>query len=336
MDFLGSELLVDVSVIIPVYNAELFIEGTVEEVFKQTIDNLEVICIDDGSTDKTLSVLNNLKTVYKNLKVYHKENGGAGSARNLGIGNAAGKYVFFLDADDRMYDYTVLERLFNAAIENSTSICGGDIYLLKDEKVTKEENACFQEEGFLDFFEYQNIFYFFRYMYNRDFLLKNQIAFQEIYIYEDPVFLLHTMIAAERFYYFNIPVYIWNVAHQKSIKRNVAQTIDYLKGITECLRLSSEHSLNKIHTDNYRMLIYQASPDAENLMPQNNIKLFNALIKANDALDIDILRADGIESESGIFLPSLELVWNCSNKYLKIRHSSFFNFLVRIKRLFNR
>ncbi|MBQ3082017.1 MAG: glycosyltransferase family 2 protein [Clostridia bacterium] len=86
------------SVIIPAYNAELFVKNAIESVLSQTVGDFEIIVIDDGSKDNTRSVVESIKD--DRIRYIYKENGGVSSARNAGIQNAKGEYVCFLDADD--------------------------------------------------------------------------------------------------------------------------------------------------------------------------------------------------------------------------------------------
>ena len=89
-----------VSVIIPVYNAEEYVEKCVRSVLSQTTSDLEVICIDDGSVDGSSRILDTLALEDRRVRVIHQENRGLGMARNAGIAAARGEYVHFLDADD--------------------------------------------------------------------------------------------------------------------------------------------------------------------------------------------------------------------------------------------
>ena len=89
-----------VSVIIPAYNAAEFLRRTVDSAVNQTYENLEVIIVDDGSTDETAGIARDLVGKFQNVKYYYKPNGGVSSARNYGIAVARGDYVAFLDADD--------------------------------------------------------------------------------------------------------------------------------------------------------------------------------------------------------------------------------------------
>jgi len=88
-----------VSMIVAAYNAEKYIEETLETLVKQTLDEYEILVVNDGSTDGTLEILRIYEERYPHLRVIDKENGGPSSARNAGLDEATGEYVFFFDAD---------------------------------------------------------------------------------------------------------------------------------------------------------------------------------------------------------------------------------------------
>ncbi len=92
-----------VSIVIPVYNVENFVTDALESVCNQTYKNLEIICVDDGSKDNSLSILNFYSEKDERIKVISQENGGVSSARNNGIKNSQGEYICFLDSDDFMH-----------------------------------------------------------------------------------------------------------------------------------------------------------------------------------------------------------------------------------------
>ena len=89
-----------VSVIIPVYNVEKYLEDCLDNVVGQTLQDIEIICINDGSTDNSLEVLQKYENEDARIKIINKENGGLSSARNIGIKEAKGEYILFLDSDD--------------------------------------------------------------------------------------------------------------------------------------------------------------------------------------------------------------------------------------------
>lgn len=100
-----------ISVIIPVFNAESSITATVKSLSVQEFAGLEVILVDDGSTDASGAICDSLAVLYDNVKVLHKDNGGVSSARNMGLDVAEGEYVMFLDADDSLAE-GALESLY--------------------------------------------------------------------------------------------------------------------------------------------------------------------------------------------------------------------------------
>ena len=89
-----------ISIIVPCYNVEKYLKQCVDSIIKQSYKNIEIILVDDGSIDSTPEICENLAKADSRIKVIHKENGGVSIARNIGIENATGKYITFLDSDD--------------------------------------------------------------------------------------------------------------------------------------------------------------------------------------------------------------------------------------------
>ena len=96
-----------VSIVIPIYNMGDSIESCVKSVLNQDYDNYEVILVDDGSKDNSLEVCNKIAATSALVKVIHTENRGSGPARNTGIENASGRYIYFPDADDYIEPNTI-------------------------------------------------------------------------------------------------------------------------------------------------------------------------------------------------------------------------------------
>ena len=115
-----------VSVIIPVYNSEKYLNQCISSIANQTMQDIEIIAINDGSTDNSLNILDELSQKYKGkLKVYTKENGGAGSARNVGIEKSSGEFIKFVDADDYLKE-DILEKMYTVAKDNNVSLVRGN------------------------------------------------------------------------------------------------------------------------------------------------------------------------------------------------------------------
>ncbi len=113
--------MVKISVIIPVYNEELYLEQCLDSVCNQTLREIEILCIDDGSTDASLNILEQFANKDFRIKVFRQWNQYAGTARNLGIQKAQGKYLCFLDSDD-FFAPDLLEKMYQAAEENQSEI----------------------------------------------------------------------------------------------------------------------------------------------------------------------------------------------------------------------
>ena len=117
-----------VSILIPVYNVEDYLSRCLDSVLSQTLPNIEVICVNDGSTDHSPDILKKYQEMDSRIIIVNKENGGLPSARNAGIDRASGKYVGFVDSDD-FVEPTMFEKLYNTAEKEKSDvvICGANI-----------------------------------------------------------------------------------------------------------------------------------------------------------------------------------------------------------------
>ncbi len=192
-----------VSIIIPVYNGEKYIERCLNSLINQSYKDIEIIAINDGSTDSTLEKLKK----YKQIEIIDKENTGVSNSRNLGIDKMTGDYVFFCDADDWLD-----EKAIEGAVKN---IKGFDAlrfshYVATDNKVDKKSN---EDDVFSDIdtvIEDSNILitslltnktegHLWNYLFDAKIIKENNIRFNEKLFYqEDVVFLLEYFIHTER------------------------------------------------------------------------------------------------------------------------------------------
>ena len=107
-----------VSIIVPVYNTEKYLSQCVESILSQTFIDFELLLIDDGSKDDSGKICDEYAAKDNRIRVFHIANSGVSTARNMGLDNAKGKYIAFLDADDYWYDSTAIERLLVIAEKN--------------------------------------------------------------------------------------------------------------------------------------------------------------------------------------------------------------------------
>ena len=110
-----------ISVIVPVYNVEQYLNKCVDSIINQTYKNIEILLIDDGSTDSSGFICDNYSKMYDNVKTYHKKNGGLSSARNYGIEKASGDLIGFVDSDDYIHK-EMYERLYSLLSEDDADL----------------------------------------------------------------------------------------------------------------------------------------------------------------------------------------------------------------------
>lgn len=130
-----------ISIVVPIYNVENYLKKCVETIIGQTYKNLEIILVDDGSTDNSGKICDEMKEIDNRIRVIHKENGGLSDARNVGLDEAHGKYISFIDSDDYI-DSNFIETLYKMCIENNAEIAqcnfrkvGYDFKDKEDEKI---------------------------------------------------------------------------------------------------------------------------------------------------------------------------------------------------------
>ena len=129
-----------ISVIVPVYNVEKYLERCVKSIAAQTYKDLEILLIDDGSTDKSGEMCDDFQQTDSRIKAFHKQNGGLSDARNYGIEHSAGEFISFVDSDDYI-DEKMLETLHRLITENDAdlAVCSAmDVFEGKEVTQVKE------------------------------------------------------------------------------------------------------------------------------------------------------------------------------------------------------
>lgn len=209
--------MVKISIIMPVYNASRFLEMSCGSVAKQTLKDVELICVDDESTDDSLELLNKLKEKYDFIKIFTQKNQGSGKARNHGMSKAEGEYIAFLDADDIFIDENALEKMyFYGSKNNADIVCGnlkrirqnGEIEPNYDFKNTKF--AYFNKKDVVLPIEYGIPFAFYRNIFKREFIEKYDIVFPDLIRGQDPIFLAKALVNTDELYVLSADLYGYN------------------------------------------------------------------------------------------------------------------------------
>lgn len=244
-----------VSVIIPCYNMEAYLEECLRSVLSQSLSDIELLCINDGSTDRTGKILDEAARRDHRVRVFHQSNQGVAVSRNLGIRAAEGRYIAFLDPDDFYPDQHTLKLLYTKAEENLATICGGSFssYHNRTGKITTcyagdSLKNSFAREGFICYRDYQFDFGYHRFLYRRSFLLENQLFFPPYRRFQDPPFFVRAMILAEQFYAVPDVVYRYRVDIQAAPTSWPADKLhDMMRGYLDNLLLSLEYNLPELH-----------------------------------------------------------------------------------------
>ena len=184
-----------VSVIIPVYNTEKFLRKCLDSVCNQTLQDIEIICINDCSTDGSLEILREYAGKDNRIKLIELfENGGAAKARNIGIDIAHGEYIGFVDSDD-FVDLDFYEKLYNKAVETGADAVKGEIWELNDISNAPHMEAKYDLNNFIQKNKAYFYFTFTTAIYKRDFIIQNNIRFPEGLCHlEDPYFTIKAAV----------------------------------------------------------------------------------------------------------------------------------------------
>ena len=204
--------MVAISIIMPIYNDESVLEQSINSVAKQTFQDIELICINDGSTDGSLEVLNEFAEKYDFVKVVSQENKGSGKARNYGMDIAEGDYIGFLDADDYFIDDDALERLYDVAYKNDATMVTGNILHDVDnpgEFIPFRHLEYFTEDKVILPEEYGLPWSFYKSIYKTTFLRENKIYFPDLLRGQDPVFLAEILTKVDKIYAVATDVYAY-------------------------------------------------------------------------------------------------------------------------------
>lgn len=204
-----------VSIIVPVYKVENYLEQCVESIMNQTLQDIEIILVDDGSPDKCPKICDEYANKDTRIKVIHKKNGGLSSARNAGIKVATGEYIGFVDSDDYI-ELDMYENMYNTAVENNVDFVMSDYYRFSENErysVSLDiEGGLYNRTNIIEKIfpqlimksdiNYGPLLAVWHCIYKRTFLEKNNLLFDEEVKYsEDNLFSSIVGYKADSFYY---------------------------------------------------------------------------------------------------------------------------------------
>ncbi len=260
--------MVKVSIIMPIYNVENYLEDSLNSVINQTLKDIEIICINDGSTDKSLEILNSYAKKDNRILVFSQKNKGQGFTRNKGLGIAKGEYVYFMDSDD-ILNLNALEKTYNVSKEKQL-----DFVIFQAESYDDEEDKYYKNEYYsmnrLASLVENNIFNYsdigklifeisvtpWSKLYNRQFIIDCGAKFPEGLIFEDNVFFWEVLFSAKKIYFLKEILYTRRVYSTSSSKSGDQKFLDYIPITDLVFNVFKKYDLNeKYEGDLYNIKI---------------------------------------------------------------------------------
>lgn len=279
-----------VTVIVPVYNAECYLEKCIESLLAQTIDSIEVVLIDDGSSDRSGEICDKYDEKYDNIKVLHIENSGPSKARNLGIKIARGEYIGFADADDYAIP-TMYETLYTKAkqtqsdivmcsynIDNGTSMYKIDMNYLPEycghQAIVSGLLARYYRR------EHTGLYSVWNKLFSKDTIYEHSLCFDEDLIRaEDAWFVFDSLKVVKKVVFIDEPLYIYRQVSTSTMHTIQSDRYERSKSFRNKL-LDANSNLN-IQIDNnefYYEFLYEAFMYCRSMSQQGKFEEINKVL----------------------------------------------------------
>jgi len=240
-----------ISIIIPIYNVEKYLRECLNSVVNQTFKNIEIICVNDGSLDNSLSIIEEFAQKDSRIFVINKENGGYASAINTGLNIAKGEFIQIVESDDYC-SATMCEDLYNKIAQTDTDLVTSDFYFL-DKNKTKVCKYLRESEQNIEFFNLTTLPYIiekqaypWKSLYRKSFLDKNNIRMLEDGngSYEDQPWNAMVLNCAKKILYVNKPLYYYRLdANGSSTNNGKRSMVNYIKRKEQTKKILEQNSL---------------------------------------------------------------------------------------------
>ena len=210
-------MTVKISVVMPIYNVEAYLHKSINSVLNQAMKDIELICVNDGSTDNSLNILETLALQDSRIKIINQQNSGAGYSRNVGIKQSSGEYLFFMDSDDWI-DSNFLKYVYEQAVATNADIIettqSYNCYSNNKKVLFNKKNAVgFMANGI--FFRRDVVW---DKLFKRDFVLAHNITFPNGLSHNDAFFLLQSLYYKPLVVRNNTAIYYHNKINKNSIR----------------------------------------------------------------------------------------------------------------------
>ena len=294
-----------ISVIMPCFNVEKYIINTLNSVIKQTFKDIEIICIDDGSTDNTLKLLKEYEKKYKNIKVFSNKNYKQGYERNFGLKYAKGKYIYYMDSDD-ILELNCFEILYKNMEENNLDLLffeGSSFYetLILEKKFPEYQKLYQRKEVYPKIYLGKDLYVLFRnnadfivspclQIVKKDFLIKYNIKFPEITMLEDNLYTFKVILAANRVKCISDSLFKRRVREKSTMTSNqdiekILSTISIINEMVEvCIKYRNDKDLYTVIFKHILVFLKNIDMFYKNIEKEEQDKLLNSL--SNNELNL--------------------------------------------------
>ena len=308
------------SVIIPVYNVEKYIKRCVKSILSQRYNDLEIILIDNGSTDRSGSICDIYANEYANISVYHIENHGVGSARNFGLSKARGEFIYFVDSDDYLVGNLFAE--FEDKFVPDLDLLVFSYYNSFEEDLTEKQRTekslpfkgNYDKDGFIKIFKElflsDMLYTVWNKIYRREFLLENNFSFEQYELGEDVRFNLDVYREVNKIYLSQDSYYVYVTGRKGSAMsgynpKRLQYQLQELKLVDSLLKDWHIDSSNLDNTVKARILMSNIYNISKQKLPvTNKVKLVKEICKNKDM-------ADFIRNDSSLLNPLIKMLLKC-------------------------
>lgn len=329
----------DVSVIVPVYNVENYLEECLDSICNQTLSNIEIICVNDGSTDNSLNILNDYAKKDDRIRIISQPNQGLAASRNNGLKEASGKYIYFIDSDDYI-DLTCLEKLVGNALSNDSDVVLFKFQMVDDFKNLHKRGVAFKIDDIFGEIDYDNFTFTYRdvkkHVMNSAFSACLKLYRREFFdSYEFPVGLsfedvpvhVEVMLNAKMSF---VPEFLYNYrSNPTSILNSTANGFDIFRVIDMVEDYLSDHGHYDELEDEFlnfkiaQILKYIVSTDSEDYFNHAKDEFMGIEIKNEKAIKKKYLKGYYRVLESEDFSKYLEKSDKKNNKISNKKSSNF-------------
>lgn len=308
------------SVIIPVYNVEKYINRCLKSILSQRYNDLEIILIDNGSTDRSGSICDIYANEDANISVYHIDNHGVGSARNFGLSKARGEFIYFVDSDDYLVGNLFAE--FEDKLTPDLDLLVFSYYNSFEQEMTEKNRTkkILPYNGSYDKYDFSKIFKdlflsdmlytVWNKIYRREFLLENNFSFEKYELGEDVRFNLNAYRNVNKVYLSQDSYYVYVIGRKGSAMssynpKRLQYQLQELELVDSLLKDWHIDSSNLDNTVKARILMSNIHNISKQKLPViKKVKLVKEICKSKDM-------ADFIRNDSSILNPLVKMLLRC-------------------------